>query len=151
MRSLAVVVTLVVVLAATAGQAFDPAGVDIIGLRLGMPEAEIVTTLQRQGFAVAHDHGALTARTRDGQLSIDLSEAQAVRLIRYTFSGNGVGEALKIRTSVLDRFGRPDQADPMVWCRAVGRNGVCPEDQASLTFLPATLTLVLRAGLPRTQ
>ncbi len=80
---------------------------------------------------------------------MDLTEDQAVRQIRYSFTGNGAGEPEKIQAAVLDRFGPPDQARPMEWCRTPGPDEKCPDDDASLTFLPETLTLLLRTGTPR--
>jgi hypothetical protein len=59
-----------------------------------------------------------------------------------------VGEGEKIQASVLDRFGPPNQAKPMGWCRVPRRDGTCPVDAAALTFRTDTLTLVLRAGTP---
>ena len=146
MRRMAFVVAMAILLPVTPGKALDATGTDIIGLRLGMPERQIVAVLQHQGFAVARDHGALTARTRDGQLTIDLAANGAVRQIRYVFTGHGAGEPQTIRASMLDRFGPPDQAIPMAWCQAARPNGTCPASRASLTFRPETLTLVLRAG-----
>ena len=34
------------------------AGADIIGLRLGMLEADVVSGLRQQGFSIGRDHGA---------------------------------------------------------------------------------------------
>jgi hypothetical protein len=139
-------VTITVMLAAAPAGAFDAAGADIIGLRLGMPEADVVAGLRQQGFSIGRDHGALTARTRDGNLTIDLAGDQGVRQIRYVLASRASGEQEKIGGSIIDRFGMPDQAKPMAWCRAVGRDGFCPEDGASLTFQPEALTLILRTG-----
>jgi hypothetical protein len=146
MRTMASLMTMAVILGASPGNAYDAARAEIIGLRLGMPDTEVLVTMHRQGFAVTHDHRTLIARTRDGQLTVDLTDDQAVRRIRYVFSGNGVREAEKIEESVLERFGPPDQLKPMGWCLAVRRDGVCAEDGPSLTFLPETLTLVLQSG-----
>jgi hypothetical protein len=146
MRGVAPVVAMAVMLAANRGNALDPAGTEIIGLRLGMAEHEVVATLRHQGFAVTHDRGALSARTRDGRLTVDLTEDQAAWQIRYVFTGNGAGEPAKIEAAMLDRFGPPDQAKPMAWCRTIGQDGKCAADGASLIFLPETLTLVLRTG-----
>jgi hypothetical protein len=143
---MASLMTMAVILGASPGNAYDAARAEIIGLRLGMPDTEVLVTMHRQGFAVTHDHRTLIARTRDGQLTVDLTDDQAVRRIRYVFSGNGVREAEKIEESVLERFGPPDQLKPMGWCLAVRRDGVCAEDGPSLTFLPETLTLVLQSG-----
>jgi hypothetical protein len=137
-------------LGAAPSNAFDPSGVSITGLRLGMPEAEIVAAIRRQGFALTHDHGALIAKTRDGRLIVDLTEDQAALRIRYVFNGNGAGEPEKILASVLDQFGPPNQAQPIAWCGAVGHDGNCPADAASLSFLPETRTLLLqKAAAPQ--
>ncbi len=145
MRATASLVAMAIVMAASTGKAYDASRAEIIGLRLGMPDTEALTEMHRQGFAVTHDHGALIARTRDGQLTIDLSEDQAVRRIRYVFAGNGMGEAQKIKQSVLERFGPPDQSQPMAWCVALQRDGMCSEDGPSVIFLPDTLTLLLQS------
>jgi hypothetical protein len=145
MRRVACVVATVILLAASPGDALDAARTDIIGLHLGMPEAEIVDGLKRQGFSVVYENGRLFAKTRDGQLTIDLADNQGARQIRYVFTGRGMGEQEKIRASVIERFGAPDQAKPMTWCHA-GHDGTCPADRASLMFLPESLTLVLRTG-----
>ena len=145
MRGAIPTLALAIALVALTAAAFDPQGADVIGLRLGMPEAEVVAALGRQGFAAARDHDALVARTRDGTLTIGLIDGR-VGEIRYEFQGRGTGEADKIATSILDRFGSPNQANPMGWCRANGSDGKCPPQAASLIFFPETLTLVLRAG-----
>jgi hypothetical protein len=149
MRGGAFLVAMSVLLAAAPSNAFNVADADIVGLRLGMPEAEIVVALRRQGFAVAHDHGALTAHTRDGQLTVDLTGNRAAQRIRYVFTGNGVGEPAKLQAAIRERFGAPDKAKPMVWCGAVQHDGTCPENVASLTFLSEKLTLLLQTGTER--
>ena len=149
MRRIGFLLAIASVSAAPSAGAFDAAGADIIGLRLGMPEADVVAGLRQQGFPTARDRGALTARTRDGTLTIDLTGDRGVRQIRYILAGRASGEQEKIGTSMIDRFGTPDQAKPMAWCRAVGRDGFCPEDGASLTYQPEALTLILRAGTPK--
>jgi hypothetical protein len=146
MRGAASIVATAVALAAAPANAFDPAGADIIGLRLGMPEAAIVATIRDQGFAVSRDQGALLARTRDGRLMIDVAGAQGAWRIRYVFTGHGPGEPEKIEAAIVDRFGPPDQARPMAWCQAVGRDGLCPAHAPSLRFLPGSLTLLLQSG-----
>ena len=147
MRGGALVVAMVTLLGTVPCNAFDPSGVDIIGLRLGMPEAQIVLTMRQQGFAVAHDHGALIATTRDGRLTVDLTDDRTAARILYVFAGRGNGEPDKIRASVIDRFGPPAQAKPMRWCEKVGSDGLCPDTAASLMFAPESLSLLLRAGV----
>lgn len=130
--------------AAPAG-AFDAQGADIIGLRLGSPEADAVSILGRQGFPATRVRDGLVAATRDGTLAIDLA-GDRVHEIRYTFNAHGAGESDKIPASVLNRFGPPNQANPMAWCQLDGRDGRCLPAAASLIFIPETLTLVLRSG-----
>jgi hypothetical protein len=142
-------IAIILALAASPGQAYDASRAEIIGLRLDMLDTEVLMTMRRQGFAVTHDHGALVARTRDGQLTVDLTDTQAVRRIRYVFTNNGVGETQKIEESILDRFGPPDQMKPMGWCLALSRDGRCAEDGPSLIFQPETLTLVLQSRTDR--
>jgi hypothetical protein len=133
-------------LAAAPIHAFEAAGADIIGLRLGMSESEVVGALAHQGYVAHPTPQAITASTKDGRLQVVLSAEQNVREISYVLYDRGAGAPAKIRESIWGRFGDPDQATPPTWCRAVGRNGICPVDQASLTFLPASLTLRLTAG-----
>ena len=126
--------------------AFEAAGADIIGLRLGMSEPEVVAVLAHQGYAAHRTPRAVTANTKDGRLQVVLSEHQDVTEISYVLYDRGAGAPEKIRESIWGRFGDPNQATPPTWCRAVGRDGICPADQAALTFLPASLTLRLTAG-----
>jgi hypothetical protein len=133
-------------LAAGPIQAFEAAGADIIGLRLGMSESEVVAELAHQGYLAHAAPQAITANTKDGRLQVVLSAEQGVREISYVLYDRGAGAPAKIRESIWGRFGDPDQATPPTWCRAVGRDGICPGDQAALTFLPASLTLRLTAG-----
>lgn len=123
---------------------FDATGVDIIGLRLGMPEPEVVARLAKQGYTVKATPEAILAKTLDGRLQIALSPSRGVTEIRYTFTGRDMDSPRKIREAVLVRFGDPNQATPPTWCRTVGPDGICPDNQASLTFLPDELTLLLR-------
>ncbi len=148
MRGRASVLAIIVALAALPARAFDATGADIIGLRLGMSEADLVTGLKRQGFQVGHDKGTLTASTRDGQITIELAGDRGAQEIRYVFTGRMAGEPEQIRASVINRFGAPNQAKPMAWCRTVSRDGSCPDDHASLTYKPESVTLVLRGAEP---
>ncbi|WP_428537184.1 hypothetical protein [Rhodopila sp.] len=131
----------------TAGPAcaFDPAGVDIIGLRLGMQIPEVVSCLGRQGYKPNLTPTVITANTLDGRLKVMVSAERGVTEVRYVFRGHGAGELAFIPESVRARFGDPDQAKPPTWCRAVSPDGTCPDGEPSLTFLPETLTLILRA------
>jgi hypothetical protein len=143
------VAAIAALLAAAPAHGFDAAHVDIIGLRLGMQEPEIVDRLAHQGYTVSRTKDAIAANTRDGRLQIALSEEHGVTEIIYVFSGRGPGDPAKIRESVLIRFGDPDQAKPPTWCRTVRPDGICPPDQARLTFLPEALTLSLRGEVAR--
>lgn len=147
MRGSASVAVAAVVLAVAPANAFDPAGAEIIGLRLGMPEAAIIATLREQGFTLHQVPGTLLVRTPDGQLTVDFAPPQGAWQIRYVFSGHGPGEPEKIEAAIIDRFGPPDQARPMAWCQAVGRDGLCPIQAPSLSFLPGSLTLLLQSGV----
>lgn len=139
--------TMALLLVAAPAGAFDAQGADIIGLRLGIPRAEATAILRQQGFPVTPNGDALAARTRDGDLTIDLKDGR-VREIRYVFNARGAGEPDRIPASVLDRFGPPNQSKPMAWCQVGAREGKCLDGAATLIFVPETLTLVLRAGTP---
>ena len=145
-RSIPALTMALLLVVAPAG-AFDAQGADIIGLRLGIPRAEATAILRRQGFSVTPNDDSLTARTRDGDLTIDLKDGR-VREIRYVFNARGAGEPDRIPASVLDRFGQPNQSEPMTWCQVGARGGKCLDGAAALIFVPETLTLVLRAGTP---
>jgi hypothetical protein len=147
MRAVALA-AMAILLAGTPSFAFDAAQVDIIGLHLGMADTAVTAALRVQGYTVTHDHGALLAKTLDGQLAVDIGPDHAAHEIRYTLRGAGVGEGDKIQASVIDRFGPPNQSKPMGWCRAIKRDGMCPPGAPSLTFRPETLTLLLRASAP---
>lgn len=144
----AALAAIAVLFGTTQGYAFDPAQADIIGLHLGMADSEVTAELLRQGFAVIRDHASLLANTLDGRISVAIGPDHAAHEIRYTLRGAGAGEGAKIQTSVIDRFGQPNQSNPMGWCRVIRRDGVCPDGAPLLTFRPDTLTLVLRAGAP---
>ncbi|HEY1934366.1 MAG TPA: hypothetical protein VGG99_20345, partial [Acetobacteraceae bacterium] len=115
-------------LAVSSAVAFDPLKTDILHLRLGMTEADVVAILARQGIAGAglqrevracarHSPALcvalIQARTGDGRLTISFGSANvetgqpAVVAIHYWLDGRQPGEPAMIRTSVLDRFGPP--------------------------------------------
>ena len=133
-------------LAATPALSFDPAGADIIGLRLGMTEPEVADRLMSQGFTVTRAPGAVMANTMDGRLTAAITPERGVTDIRYVFHGRGAGAPAKIREAIMIRFGDPDQATPPTWCRSVGPDNTCPANEASLTFWPDSLTLRLTEG-----
>ncbi len=128
------------------GQAFDLSGVDIIGLRLGMPEAQIILTMRQQGLAVTHNHGALIATTRGGRLTVDLADDRTAARILYVFAGAARAEPDKILASVIDRLGPPVQTKPMRWCEVLGHDGQCPDTAPSITFVPESSSLMLLGG-----
>ena len=136
-------------LAAGSAGAFEPAGADIIGLRLGMPEAGVVAGLTEQGYIAAQGPEAITTTTKDGRLEVVMSAERGVTEITYVFFGRGTGAPIKIHDSIVLRFGNPDQAAPPTWCRAVGKDGICLANQASMTYLQDALTLRLTAGRSR--
>ena len=144
MRRMGWAIALAACLADGPVHAFDPTGVDIIGLRLGMQPGEVVSCLNHQGYKPTLAQGTITSDTRDGRLKVTLSAERGVIEIHYVFRGRGPGELVQIPASVLTRFGDPDQATPPTWCRAVSPQGICPGADPSLTFLPESLTLVLR-------
>ncbi len=148
MRRIALAAAMAALLAAGPVRAFDASGADIIGLRLGMPETEVLARLGRQGYVPKQTPGAIEASTLDGRLQIVLSADRGVTEIRYIITGRRRGDPVEVQASIIFRFGAPNQASPPGWCRAVGRDGMCPPDQASLTYLPETLTMLLRAQAP---
>lgn len=131
--------------------AFEAAGADILGLRLGMSGSDVIARLAMQGYTAHGTPEAITAVTRDGQLRAVLSPEQGVTEIIYVFYARGMGGPDKIQESIMTRFGDPDQKKPPTWCRAVGPNGMCPPDEAALTFLPDSLTLRLTIGQGKDQ
>jgi hypothetical protein len=153
------------VLVATVGHATHPDSFDILGLRLGMAEPQVDAILRRQGVArpitreasPCQDHDAcdvtILAHTVDGALTIRLVADAGGRLltpivvrIAYTLKGTAMGEAAMISSSVVERFGPPDQANPMAWCESVTADRACPANKISLRFSAETLTVVLAAG-----
>ncbi|WP_158927331.1 hypothetical protein [Acidisphaera sp. S103] len=146
MRRVASTIAIAAFLAAGPLYAFEAAGTDIIGLHLGMSESDVVAELAHQGYAMVRAPGWITSDTKDGRLRVVLSAEYGVTGITYVFSGRGVGGPAGVREAILTRFGNPDQATPPTWCRAVGRDGLCPADQATLTFWPESLTMRLAAG-----
>ena len=57
-------------LAAGPAHAYEAARADIIGLRLGMSESEVVAELAHQRDAAHHTPQAITADTKDGRLQV---------------------------------------------------------------------------------
>jgi hypothetical protein len=148
MRSMASMVAIAAILAAAPARGFDANGTDILGLRLGMEEPEIIARLKSQGYFASGTSDAIMADTKDGQLQVMLTAGRGATEIRYAFTGHRMNEPAVLRESVMLRFGDPNQAKPPAWCRAVGSDGRCPADQASLTFLPQALTLILKSEAP---
>ena len=108
-------------LAAEPTHAFEAAGADIIGLRLGMSESEVVAELAHQGYAAHPTPQAITANTKDGRLQVVLSAEQGVTEISYVLYDRGAGAPAKIRESILEpvrRSGPGDAADMVPGGRA---------------------------------
>lgn len=157
-------VALLIMSTTIVGHASDSRTLDILGLRLGMVEPQVDALLLHQGVPASRitrtvkacrPHPGcdvtITAPTLDGELTISLipDEREAslmVAQINYTLSGTRTGEHEMIQSSVLQRFGMPDQANPMTWCHSVTASGSCRPDHPSLSFLPESLTLILKAG-----
>ena len=157
---------LMIMSTAIVGHASNSRTLDILGLRLGMGEPQVDALLQRQGVpasriirtgGLCQEHPGcdvtITAPTPDGELTISLMSndrdpeaALAVAQINYTLRGTKMGEHEMIRSSMLQRFGLPNQANPMTWCHSVTANGNCRPDYPSLSFSPDSLTLILKAG-----
>lgn len=135
--------------------ALNPREADILGLRLGMPQSEVVARLQAQGITrislqedQAHCLGPaedscldrITAPTRDGVLTIRFvarsgGAEPAAWSIAYTLAGRLPGEPEIIRKAVLDHFGQPTSAsDPEVWCAEAAGSQCSPADQPQITF-----------------
>ena len=144
MRRLTLATAIMALLVADPARAFDAA--DIKGLLLGMQEPEVIAQLEHEGYTASHTPDGVEVNTIDGRVRIALSAGRGVTEISYVFRSRGPGEPAKIREAILDRFGAPDQIKPPTWCQAVGKDGVCPPNQASLTFLPESLTLLLRVA-----
>jgi hypothetical protein len=151
MRRVASAIAIAAFLAAGPVHAFEAAGADIIGLRLGMSESDVAAELASQGYAMNLSQGVVSSETKDGRLRVMLSSQRKVVEIVYVFYGRGVGGPARVRDAITTRFGDPNQATPPTWCRAVGRDGVCPAGQATLTFLPDSLTMRLMVAQDRAR
>ncbi len=156
MRQLRLACLIASVAAAGPAMAFDPGSSEIVGLRLGMHEAEATTLLAQQGYRMTRASSCwdskmcrpiITASTKDGQLAIEVSQTAGIVKIVYALNGHGVGEADKITAAIIDRFGRPDQHQPMTWCQHQDQDGTCPADQPTLSYSPQTLTLRLQTAM----
>jgi hypothetical protein len=150
-RRLASTAVIAALLAAGSAHAFDPTGVDIIGLHLGMRESDVVVRLASQGYAATRAPGAIAANTKDGRVEVAVSAEHGVTQITYIFNDHMVGARSKIHEAIMMRYGAPDQATPLTWCRAVGHDGICPAKQPTLTFLPGSLTLQLSSEAEEQQ
>ncbi len=151
--------------------ALDPASADILDLRLGMDEQQVAAVLARQGIPpnrivrkageCAGDQrcaSIITITTADGTMTISLGTigpgqpapnddpSAAVSKITYAFRGWGADEPRAIAESVLERFGQPNQAEPMTWCHHPGADHHCPSQEPTLRFAPDKLILVLSLG-----
>jgi hypothetical protein len=152
--------------AARPSHALDPASADILDLRLGMDEPQVAAVLARQGIppnrivrkaATCADDRAcntiITITTADGTMTLTLQQPAAdhdkpasVSEIIYAFRGWGSDEPQAIAESVLERFGRPNRPQPMMWCHHPGSDHHCPPQEPTLRFTPDKLVLVLSSG-----
>lgn len=147
---------------------FNARDADILKLRLGMGETEVIERLQYQGITgtallqrgrVCPDRvGAaclttIVARTGDGVLTIELADPLPemvpsepwVRSILYRLEGRLPGEPEMIRAAVLEHFGEPSSRQPLAWCEHPGPTGLCAADRPRLSLEPGpgTATLLL--------
>ena len=120
--------------------ALDLTKADILTLRLGMSEPDILSHLAVQGAqvtrgercGVSHCPDAIEARMKDGAMTILFEPGGGARKIVYRFNGRGPNEDAIIRAAVLDHFGTPDLTVPLTWC---ARPPACPAGQPALTFV----------------
>ena len=139
--------------------AADPAGYDILTLRLAMPAFEVIQRLAAQGItgsaiqllpadctAARADTCAQTLRahTRDGRLVIRFTRAPngperaLVYRIAYTITGRGPADAETLRADAIDRYGRPTSVATTTWCPTLDiATGLCPPGQPRLHIEPA--------------
>jgi len=140
-------------------RAADPAGFDILSLRLHMSAPEALERLRAQGIAdakvqlsppgcmaaqAAHCASAISARTRDGQMLIEFTDAAngagqpIVMRIAYTIVARGSVDAATIRADAIDRYGPPSSLSTATWCGRVDlTTGTCPANQPLLRVEPA--------------
>jgi hypothetical protein len=157
----------ILLFSAVSAVAFNPRGVDILTLRLGMSVDDAIARLHAQGIPSAQIQrfsapcvdeplrlcvAKIVARTKDGELTIELTEL--VRNIAYRFYGRAVGEAQMIRRAVLDRFGPPTSREPLTWCDPPNGSALCEAHRPRLTFVPepdggGTLSLVAGSAVRR--
>jgi hypothetical protein len=135
--------------------AFDPSAVDILTLRLGMTELQVIERLNAQGYvdpqlrridrpcpghAAARCLAEIVARTRDGWLAIGFvgrtAGTEVVDRIAYTFDARRPGEPDAIEASVLNRYGPPTIRQPMTWCDRLAAADRCSPNVARLSFGP---------------
>jgi hypothetical protein len=112
MRRVASAIAIAAFLAAGPVHAFEAAGADIIGLRLGMSESDVAAELASQGYAMNLSQGVISSETKDGRLRVMLSSQRKVVEIVYVFYGRGVGGPARVRDAITTRFGDPNQATP---------------------------------------
>ena len=139
--------------------AADPTRFDILSLRLYMSVPEVLERLRAQGIAdaavrlgpegcpMAHAElcaGTISARTRDGQLLLQLAAApgrggaRIVYRIAYTIVGRGPVDTDALRADAIDRYGSPTSPTTTTWCaRLDPLTGTCPADQPLLRIEPA--------------
>ena len=104
MRRIASAVAMATLLAASPASAFDAAGVEIIGLHLGMPETEVVDRLAQQGYAPTRTEDAIAANTMDGSVQVALSADRGVTEIRYVLEESYVYVVVRPAESVIEEM-----------------------------------------------
>lgn len=139
-----------------AAHAADPSRFDVLSLRLHMSAAEALERLHAQGIPDARMQlsppgcvaaqaascvGAISARTRDGQLLIEFAAAangaRSVVRIGYTIVARGPSDAAAIRADAIDRYGRPSSPGTTTWCARLDvASGTCPANQPLLRVAP---------------
>jgi len=139
--------------------AADPARFDILSLLLRMSAPEALERLRAQGIPDARVQlspsgctvaqaalcaNAISARTRDGHLLIQLSAApeaggaRVVTRIAYTIVARGPSDTAAIRADAIDRYGTPTSLSTTTWCARLDlATGTCPANRPLLRVEPA--------------
>jgi hypothetical protein len=139
------------ILPAGSALALDPHKADILRLRLGMTEPEVLAQLAEQGIVLGGSQAPCTegaeprcqrqlvARTRDGALTIEFAARTpavqpTTQRIRYRLQGRALGEATLVRGAMLDRFGPATSQEPLAWCIPQPDDPGCAATRPRLTF-----------------
>jgi hypothetical protein len=174
MRAFGVVLLTVAGLAGVPARAADPAGFDILTLRLYMPVAEVLERLHAQGIKdsamwlsppecqvtqLNFCAVGISMRARDGTLLIQFADApsgshrRVVYRIVYTIEAGGPANAATIRESAIGYYGPPSSPGTTAWCARINPDtGLCPADRPRLRVEPApeaaALVTLSDDGLP---